>query len=181
MGPPEPPQARRPLREQSRNGTGFALHPRNRMAQKKCIVCGAAFFTGVAFSPMLPGRRHPKSKTCSEACTIKWKWMIGCRKRKTANAQKRYRCVACGKTYKAAKRRWKVTCSEQCENYHRRDVKYKNRERQRAKGNAQAFEARRRASGYMKNYKRAWRRRRAEAEARLELMLITHAALSQHS
>ena len=39
-----------------------------------------------------------------------------------------------------------------------------------------AAEARRRASGYMKRYKRQWRRRRAEERAQMELIMLTMAA-----
>jgi hypothetical protein len=138
--------------------------------RKTCVICKRQFSCGHG-QP-----RRLKSITCSPECSVRNKWMVVQSREKAARALKMVPCKACGKLFHPSTVGWKDTCSEQCENHHRRNAESRRREARRANGTAQASEARRRASGYMKNYKRAWRRRRAESEARLELMLITHAA-----
>jgi hypothetical protein len=92
------------------------------------------------------------------------------------HAQLQRRCVQCGEFFLAIDRPRRKTCSDRCAQHRRREQEWRHRQAQKAKGQAAMYDAGRRTSGYMKLYKRRWRRRRAEERAQMELILLTTAA-----
>lgn len=138
-------------------------------ARKTCVVCHAAFLAGKTEV------RPRQSKTCSSACQHALNAQQAARQWLAIKACRTRTCVECGTAFRVIDRPRKRTCSERCQKSRRQDSHWRTRQRRIASGKYAADEARRRASGYMKRYKRQWRRRRAEEHAQLELIMLTAA------
>lgn len=137
--------------------------------RKRCLICGAEFTAGKAES------RPRKSKTCSRRCQAALQVQSTMKGYYERRPHLQRRCVECGNPFYAILRPRKRTCSDRCQLHRQRDSDWRHRQKQIASGQTAAADARRRASGYMKRYKRQWRRRRAEERAQMELIMLTAA------
>jgi hypothetical protein len=136
------------------------------------VICGKVFLAGKTAD------RLRQCKTCSVECQRALTARHASQQWEMVKASRMRTCPQCGDVFRAADRPRKKTCSPRCAQHRRREQEWRHRQVQKANGQKAMCDARRRASGYMKRYKRQWRRRRAEEAAGLELLVLTTAALS---
>lgn len=141
--------------------------------RKTCVICHADFLAGKDEA------RPRRSTTCSQDCQRAFRARRAAEYGLKIKTGRTRICVECGATYLVSQRPRKKTCSERCAQHRRREQNWRCRQTRKAKGLLAVESARRTASGYMKRYKRQWRRRRAEERARMEMLLLTTAVTKE--
>jgi hypothetical protein len=135
-------------------------------ARKQCVICGTAFLAGKTEA------RPRQSKTCSAKCQVALVARHAAQRWLKTKAGRTRICVECGAPFRATDRPQLKTCSESCAQHRRRDQIWRHQQVQKHNGQRAMYEARRRASGYMKQYKRQWRIRCAEDQLQSEFAVL---------